>query len=309
MVIARARCRARAARAPGTAGGSARGSATGTAACTRTSPLWSCWCGTGTGWGTASSSAVSRGWVPARIRAGLRWPALTGRQPSAAWTEAGWRARGARPACCALPRAWAAGSRSACGRCWAGLITSMSPWSPAGCCTPTAPRAPRSRCRRRRGSRPGSRSPPAGAARGGDGAGERRRRARCRAARLELVAGVALLRPDEQVFDAMLAGWASQQAARNLGFATIENRQRAVRAFAAHAGCPPWQWSAQLVDEWCTGLRAVRRPARSTGRDYTESVRLLCGYLTDPAYEVAAECESRFGTHPVQVCHEWNTAV
>ena len=38
-------------------------------------------------------------------------------------------------------------------------------------------------------------------------------------------------------------------------------------------------------------------------------MRLLCGYLTDPAYEWAAECESRFGTHPVQVCHEWNTAV
>ena len=129
------------------------------------------------------------------------------------------------------------------------------------------------------------------------------------AARLELVAGVALLRPDEQVFDAMLAGWASQQLARNLGFGTIENRQRAVRAFAAHAGCPPWQWSAQLVDEWCTDLRAVRHLARSTVRNYTESVRLLCGYLTDPAYEWAAECETRFGTHPVQVCHDWNTAV
>jgi site-specific recombinase XerD len=129
------------------------------------------------------------------------------------------------------------------------------------------------------------------------------------AARLELVAGVALLRPDEQVFDAMLAGWASQQLARNLGFATIENRQRAVRAFAVHAGCPPWQWSAQLVDEWCTDLRAVRHLARSTVRNYTEAVRLLCGYLTDPAYEWVAECESRFGTHPVQVCHEWNTSV
>jgi len=95
------------------------------------------------------------------------------------------------------------------------------------------------------------------------------------AARLELVAGVSLLRPDEQVFDAMLAGWASQQLARNLGFATIENRQRVVRAFAAHAGCFPWQWSAQLVDEWCTDLRAVRHLARSTVRNYTEAVRLL----------------------------------
>ena len=99
---------------------------------------------------------------------------------------------------------------------------------------------------------------------------------------------MALLRPDEQVFDAMLAGWASQQLARNLGFATIENRQRAVRAFAAHAACPPWQWSAQLVDEWCTDLRAVRHLARSTVRNYTEAVRLLCGYLTDPAYDVGS---------------------
>ena len=129
------------------------------------------------------------------------------------------------------------------------------------------------------------------------------------AARLELAAGVALLRPDEQVFDAMPAGWASWQLARNLGFGTIENRRRAVRAFAAHAGCFPWQWPAQLVDEWRTDLRAVRHLARPAVRNYTESVRLLCGYLTDPAYERAAECESRFGAHPVQVCHEWNTAV
>ena len=129
------------------------------------------------------------------------------------------------------------------------------------------------------------------------------------APRLDLVAGVSLLRPEEQVFDAMLAGWTSQQLARNLRFGTIENRQRAVQAFAAHAGCLPWQWSAQLVDDWCTDLRAVHHLAPSTVRNYTEAVRLLCGYLTDPAYEWAAECETRFGTYPVQVCHEWNTAV
>ncbi|MEU1395030.1 site-specific integrase [Micromonospora zamorensis] len=32
-------------------------------------------------------------------------------------------------------------------------------------------------------------------------------------------------------------------------------------------------------------------------------------YLTDPAYGWAGECQQRFGSHPVQVCHEWNTAV
>ncbi|MGH3125097.1 MAG: tyrosine-type recombinase/integrase, partial [Streptosporangiaceae bacterium] len=112
-----------------------------------------------------------------------------------------------------------------------------------------------------------------------------------------------------QVPGAMLAGWASQQLARNLSFGTAENRQRAVRAFAVHAGAFPWQWSAQLLDDWCTDLRAVRHLARSTVRNYTEAVRLFCSYLTDPAYGWAGECQLRFGTHPVQVCHEWNTAV
>jgi site-specific recombinase XerD len=31
--------------------------------------------------------------------------------------------------------------------------------------------------------------------------------------------------------------------------------------------------------------------------------------LVDVRYGWTAECEVRFGTHPVQVCHEWNTAV
>jgi site-specific recombinase XerD len=31
------------------------------------------------------------------------------------------------------------------------------------------------------------------------------------------------------------------------------------------------------------------------------------GYLLDPAYEWAAVCEHYFGTHPVQICSEWNT--
>ncbi|WP_313865493.1 hypothetical protein [Mycobacterium sp.] len=32
-------------------------------------------------------------------------------------------------------------------------------------------------------------------------------------------------------------------------------------------------------------------------------------YVVDARYGWAAECEARFGTHPVQICHEWNTAV
>jgi integrase/recombinase XerC len=128
-------------------------------------------------------------------------------------------------------------------------------------------------------------------------------------ARLYVVGGVPLLRPDVQVFDAMLDGWRNQQLARNLSFGTIESRDNVVRAFAQHADCLPWQWTSGLVDEWLGDLRAVRNLKRSTLRNYSEAVRSFCAYITDPAYDWPTECEQRFGTHPVQVIHEWNSAV
>nr|WP_324197985.1 tyrosine-type recombinase/integrase [Nocardia abscessus] len=129
------------------------------------------------------------------------------------------------------------------------------------------------------------------------------------AARLQLVDGVSLLRPDEQVFTAMLDGWRNQQLARNLAFSTINSREKAVRAFAAHADAFPWAWSSQMADEWLGDLRALRNLKRSTLRNYQNSISLFCAYLIDPAYQWATECEQRFGTHPIQVVHEWNTAV
>jgi integrase/recombinase XerC len=129
------------------------------------------------------------------------------------------------------------------------------------------------------------------------------------AAWLQLAGGVALLRPEEQVFEAMLDGWRNQQLARNLAFSTAGGRESRVRAFAGHCGVFPWEWSAQMADEWFTDIRAVRGNARSTLRSYQEAVRLFCAYLVDPAYGWAGQCEARFGTHPVQVVHEWNTAV
>lgn len=47
--------------------------------------------------------------------------------------------------------------------------------------------------------------------------------------------GVTLLRPDEQVLEVMLAGWADQQAARGLGGETVAGRRGRVRAFIDHA--------------------------------------------------------------------------
>ncbi|MGW0821908.1 hypothetical protein [Streptomyces sp. NPDC002845] len=59
------------------------------------------------------------------------------------------------------------------------------------------------------------------------------------AARLHLVGGVALLRPEEQVFDAMLEGFANQQLARNLARSTVEGRENVVKAFAAYVNAFP----------------------------------------------------------------------
>ena len=128
-------------------------------------------------------------------------------------------------------------------------------------------------------------------------------------ARLQLVDGVPLLRPAEQVFDAMLDGWRNQQLARNLAATTVEGRRATVRAFAVAAGAFPWQWMPQMLDEWLGDLPSVRHVKRTTIRSYQDAVRSFCQYVTDPAYDWATQCETRFGSHPIQVVHDWNTAV
>jgi integrase/recombinase XerC len=128
------------------------------------------------------------------------------------------------------------------------------------------------------------------------------------AAGLHLAAGVPLLRAEEQVFAAMVEGWRDQQLARNLALATAEGRVRVVRALAEHAGAFPWDWSPRMVEAWCAHLRTARRVRHSTVRNYQEAVRLFCDFVTDPAYGWQEQCLTRFGTHPVQVIHEWNTA-
>jgi site-specific recombinase XerD len=125
---------------------------------------------------------------------------------------------------------------------------------------------------------------------------------------LSLVEGVTLLHPEPQVFEAMLEGWSNQMLARNLSLATTRNRLRQVRAFGDHANAFPWEWSPQLADEWFADLRAIRHCGRSTVRGYQVALRGFCNYLTDPAYGWTTECERRFGTHPVQVLNEVNSA-
>ena len=59
-------------------------------------------------------------------------------------------------------------------------------------------------------------------------------------ARLELVSGVALLHEEDAVLEAMLEGWAKQQAGgRGLAPGTVRQRRAVVRQFLEHAGRVP----------------------------------------------------------------------
>jgi integrase/recombinase XerC len=64
-----------------------------------------------------------------------------------------------------------------------------------------------------------------------------------------------------------------------------------------------------MLDEWLGDLRSVTGPRRSSIRNFALAASAFCRYRTDPAYGWAQECQARLGSHPVQVCPEWNTAV
>lgn len=129
-------------------------------------------------------------------------------------------------------------------------------------------------------------------------------------ARLELPDGVALLRAEDAVLDAMLAGWEKQQrGGRRLSQETVDGRRGVVRRFQAFTNEYPWRWSAADMDEWTAQLVMEEQLAASTIRSYQGAIRLFCDYVTSPHYRWPEECIARFGTHPVQICHEWNTVV
>ncbi|MBP2527356.1 MULTISPECIES: tyrosine-type recombinase/integrase [Nocardiaceae] len=116
-----------------------------------------------------------------------------------------------------------------------------------------------------------------------------------------------LLRPDEQVFAAMVDGWRKQQLSRNLGVQTIKMRVDLVRRFQQYTNEFPWHWRPMDVEEFFADLRGERR-ARSTLRSYQSSLRMFCDYAADPRYQWTTVCEKLFGSHPAQVFFEWNTA-
>ena len=110
------------------------------------------------------------------------------------------------------------------------------------------------------------------------------------------------------MLEAMLEGWATQQRSRLLKATTVENRGFTVRRLVAFTNEYPWRWTPADVEEWTSQL-VSHGLAHSTIRNYQMAVGLFLGYVCDARYGWAEICEQRFGTHPVQVFHEWNTAV
>jgi hypothetical protein len=130
------------------------------------------------------------------------------------------------------------------------------------------------------------------------------------AAHLELVSGVAQLRPEDAMVEAMLRGWRAQQASRGLREDTMIARERLVRSFVEFTNEYPWRWTPAHVDEWSLSLTGERHLAPSTIRCYQCDLRLFTEFVTDNArYGWASACEREFGpgVHPVPIVHEWNS--
>src|ERR1039457_6373478 len=68
------------------------------------------------------------------------------------------------------------------------------------------------------------------------------------AARLELVSGVAQLRPEDAMLEAMLSGWRGQQAARGLREDTVVLRERLGGRVGEVAGGDPGGWAPGDLD-------------------------------------------------------------
>ncbi len=124
---------------------------------------------------------------------------------------------------------------------------------------------------------------------------------------LQMVGGVALLQPEEHIWEAMRRGFAIQQQSRYLATLTVEQRDGQLRRFAAWTNEYPWRWRPQDIEEWTAAAVGERHLARTTVRGVHLTLKLFMDYVIDERYGWAAECEKRFGTHPVQICHEWNT--
>ncbi|MFI5973627.1 hypothetical protein [Streptomyces sp. NPDC051452] len=127
-------------------------------------------------------------------------------------------------------------------------------------------------------------------------------------ARLHLIDGLPLLRPDEQVFEAMIKGWRNQQLARNLSPGYVSDQERTVGRSPGMpmrcrgSGRRSTSMSGRPICGPCTAASA---PPCATTRVQYGSFAI---FLTNPAYGWVDECLRHFGTHPVQVVFDWNAA-
>jgi site-specific recombinase XerD len=123
-----------------------------------------------------------------------------------------------------------------------------------------------------------------------------------------LVSGAVQLHPEEAVWRGMLDGWRNEQLSRGLAFSTVQQRQDTVSRFHGDLGTYPWQWTASDVDEFFMTKRAVENRSHTTLLAYQNALRLFMAYLVDSRYGWVDHCILRFKDHPIQICHEWNTA-
>ncbi len=106
------------------------------------------------------------------------------------------------------------------------------------------------------------------------------------------------------MFEAMQAGWATQQRSRQLKANTIESRLAVVRRFAKFTNQYPWEWNPT---EWEAYIGSLAGARPTTVRGYQASIRLFLEYVTSPEYEWLEACRERFGAVPRQVVTEWNS--
>lgn len=120
--------------------------------------------------------------------------------------------------------------------------------------------------------------------------------------------GVVPINEAAFVFEEMLEGFSRQQVSRGLAKSTVAIRRSQLLKFKRFADSYPWQWLPGDLEDFTTSLLSqTSRRAHSTLRGYHVTVRLFCAYLTDQRYGWIGECRKRFGTHPTQICFEWNT--
>ncbi len=110
----------------------------------------------------------------------------------------------------------------------------------------------------------------------------------------------------DELFAGMLESWLTELTARHLGEDYVKNRASVVGRFRDWCDSDPWHWQPEFMNRWSAELVDEGLSA-STIQSYQGAVRQFCDHVTNPAYEWAQRCVERFGTHPIQICFDWNT--